>query len=92
LENSSTWASTHAHTVRYDTRCYFNVRSKADISQLNLPHGTARNRGLVCLSVCALITTVSVANAAELIQMPLNAISRLILHVGVVSNCPNSRS
>jgi len=24
----------------YDTRCYFNVRSKADISQLNLPHGT----------------------------------------------------
>jgi len=25
---------------RYDTRCYFNVRSKADISQLNLPHGT----------------------------------------------------
>jgi len=21
------------------TRCYFNVRSKADISQLNLPHG-----------------------------------------------------
>ena len=26
-------------TIRY-TRCYFNVRSKADISQLNLPHGT----------------------------------------------------
>ena len=25
--------------IRYDTRCYFNVRSKADISQLNLPHG-----------------------------------------------------
>ena len=25
--------------LRYDTRC-FNVRSKADISQLNLPHGT----------------------------------------------------
>ena len=30
----------HTHTIRYDTRCYFNVRSKADISQLNLPHGT----------------------------------------------------
>ena len=28
------------NTVRYDTRCYFNVRSKADISHLNLPHGT----------------------------------------------------
>ena len=27
-------------TIRYDRRCYFNVRSKADISQLNLPHGT----------------------------------------------------
>jgi len=25
--------------VRYDTICYFNVRSKADTSQLNLPHG-----------------------------------------------------
>ena len=29
-----------ANEVRYDTRCYFNVNSKADISQLNLPHGT----------------------------------------------------
>ena len=27
-------------TIRYDTIRYFNVRSKADISQLNLPHGT----------------------------------------------------
>ena len=26
--------------IRYGTRCYFNVRSKADMSQLNLPHGT----------------------------------------------------
>jgi len=26
--------------IRYDTRCHFNVRSKADVSQLNLPHGT----------------------------------------------------
>ena len=25
--------------VRYDTRCYFNVCSKADMSRLNLPHG-----------------------------------------------------
>jgi len=36
-------------TIRYDTRCYFNVRSKADISQLNLPHGDQdqdRNIGL----------------------------------------------
>jgi len=27
------------YDTRYDTRCYFNVRSKADISQLNLSHG-----------------------------------------------------
>ena len=26
--------------IRYDTRCYFNVRSRADMSQLNLPHVT----------------------------------------------------
>ena len=25
--------------LRYDTRCYFNVRSKADMSRLNPPHG-----------------------------------------------------
>ena len=25
--------------LRYDTRCYFNVSSKADVSRLNLPHG-----------------------------------------------------
>ena len=28
------------NTIRYDRRCYFNVCSKANISQLNLPHGT----------------------------------------------------
>jgi len=33
-QDMSTWL------LRYDTRYYFNVRSKADISQLNLPHGT----------------------------------------------------
>jgi len=27
-------------TKRYDTGCYFNVRSKADRNQLNRPHGT----------------------------------------------------
>jgi len=26
--------------IRHNTRCCFNVQSKADISQLNLPHGT----------------------------------------------------
>ena len=29
--------------MRYDTRSYFNVRSKADVSQLNLPHGNKKS-------------------------------------------------
>jgi len=33
-------AATRYDTIRYDTRCYFNVQSKAGMSQLNLPHGT----------------------------------------------------
>jgi len=28
-----------AHPIWYDTRRYFDVRSRAEISQLNLPHG-----------------------------------------------------
>ena len=32
-------------TIRYDTRCYFNVHSKADVSQLNLGP-TARKQQL----------------------------------------------
>jgi len=31
----------------YDTRCYFNVRSKADMSQLNLPQYNRRNHKLI---------------------------------------------
>jgi len=31
--------STTYDAIRYDTRFCFNVRSKADISRLNLPHG-----------------------------------------------------
>ena len=34
------WLQPIFGSIRYDTRYYFNVRSKADISQLNLPHGT----------------------------------------------------
>jgi len=26
--------------IQYDMKCYFNVQSKADMSRLNLPHGT----------------------------------------------------
>jgi len=32
-------AAALTNTIRYDTRCYFNVRSKADMNRLNLPHG-----------------------------------------------------
>jgi len=31
-------------TTLYGTRCYVNVLSKADISQLNLPRGTKKNK------------------------------------------------
>jgi len=31
-------------TIRYDTRCYINVRSKANMSQLNLPHAVLPTR------------------------------------------------
>ena len=34
---------TSLRRLRYDTRCYFNVRSKADISQLNLPRPASIN-------------------------------------------------
>ena len=33
-------------TIRYDTRCYFNVRSKADMSQLNLLHGKQQQKSV----------------------------------------------
>jgi len=36
---SSSLLSAVPVAIRYDTRCYFNVRSKANMSQLNLPHG-----------------------------------------------------
>jgi len=39
LESTATAALAKYDTIRYDTRCYFNVRLKADTSQLNLPHG-----------------------------------------------------
>jgi len=39
--DSSTATSSY-DTIRYDTRCCFNARSKADINQLNLPHGTEK--------------------------------------------------
>jgi len=45
--------------IPYDTRCYFNVLSTADMSQLNLPHGNnakvenrkTKNKKQVCSKV-----------------------------------------
>jgi len=34
------WSTETLIAIRYDTRTCFKVRSKADVSQLNLPHGT----------------------------------------------------
>jgi len=32
--------SNYYNTIRYDTECYFNVRSRAYMIRLDLPHGT----------------------------------------------------
>ena len=42
--------------MQYDTRCYFNVRSKAKMRQLNLPHGT-KTTGLIPTKFCTKIET-----------------------------------
>ena len=39
VSESASWRPQDTGTIRYDTRCYFNVRSKADMNRLNLPHG-----------------------------------------------------
>ena len=48
-------------SARWCTRCYFNVRSKADISQLNLPHGLRQMSGgqmsLTCIPLLIPATT-----------------------------------
>ena len=41
----------------YDTRCYFNVRSKADISQLNLSLRVSAMLMLWCPSVTSRCST-----------------------------------
>ena len=46
---------------RYDTRCYFNVRSKADMSQLSLPHGNVAAQ----LKRCAHAALGSAINCAQ---------------------------
>jgi len=37
-QTCSLWL-TSSGQLRYDMRCYFNVRSKAGMNQLNIPHG-----------------------------------------------------
>jgi len=43
--NNFLFLSVRYDTIRYDTRCHFNVRSKANIIQLNLLHGTNTDSG-----------------------------------------------
>ena len=56
-------------TIRYDTRCYFNVRSIADMSQLNLPYGTDNYKSVktgknwkVKRRICSEVTVNSLEN------------------------------
>jgi len=60
----------HFYTViRYDTRCYFNVRSKADISQLNLPHGVSQQEAQLSPSDRAMrLVSSNLANYHAIVQ------------------------
>ena len=69
-------------TIRYDTRCYFNVRSKADISQLNLPHGNNDD------SLPASLFNVSGQVKAHVVLTCTNGISLNHLPVIVASDRP----
>jgi len=40
LSNTAKYSRHCKAVLRYDTRCYFGERSKADTSQFNPPHGT----------------------------------------------------
>jgi len=40
LSNTAKYSRHCKGVLRYDTRCYFSVRSKADTSQFSPPHGT----------------------------------------------------
>jgi len=42
---------TSTFDLRYDTRCYFSVRSKADMSQLNLPHGNYTSHDIILTNI-----------------------------------------
>ena len=46
VQTICTSLQTDNNTIQNDTRCYFNVRSKADMTQLNLPHGNANTLSL----------------------------------------------
>ena len=54
-----------SHTIRYDTRCYINVRSKANMSRLNLPHATDNWKSVKLKSkkrICSEVTVNSLGN------------------------------
>jgi len=63
--------------IRHDTGCYFNVRSKADRSQLNLPHGDYfveqydRIFEVVSLQDYFIIPPVKYSNAGDNIKAPM---------------------
>jgi len=54
FENSNPQEFSKKTTIQYDTRCYFNVRSKADTSQLNLPQKLKSKKKRICSEVAYL--------------------------------------
>jgi len=67
----------HYDTIRYDKSCYFNVRSKADVS-LNLPHGKEEGKKLrkrICWDVSVDIPSWESAIVASCIIFYLNTLT-----------------
>jgi len=67
LPSAQPIASKH-WTIRYNTRCYFNVRSKADMSQLNLPHGTHKAHKTKNIIVCKVLGAISAGVEMSLVS------------------------
>jgi len=63
------------HGIRYDTKCYFNVRSKANMSQLNLPHTwhfIVENINVIC-NKCYQLSLTDVVSRCRSIKLTILA-------------------
>jgi len=66
-------------TIRYDTRCYINVRLKANMSQLNLPHGSRKK----VIAIHKFVTYVTKVMWRDLVMNLVHMTCLLQTHYGV---------